>query len=105
MELFADYLTKHSNDNQLVGEKSKEYGSNEQKSTQFPNSLFAVNPKFNFTLNEQHRFSAGAEYSTSNVQTTLNYQPQKFTDTRSENSENRWAGYLSYNFKRQTALA
>lgn len=100
MELFADYLTKHSNDNQLVGEKSKEYGSNETKiNTISDNSLFAVNPKFNFTLNEQHRFSAGAEYSTSNVQTTLNYQPQKFTDTRSENSENRWAGYLSYNFK------
>ena len=49
-------------------------------------------------LNKQNRFSVGAEYSTSNVQTTLKYVPNIFDNTRSENSENRWAGYLSYNF-------
>lgn len=105
MELFADYLTKHSNDNQLVNEKSTEYGNNETKiNTISDNSLFAVNPKFNFTLNKQHRFSAGAEYSTSMVQTDLNYLPLKLDNTKSENSENRWAGYAGYILKMENGF-
>lgn len=99
MEVFSDYLIKHSNDNQLVSESSAEYGNHETNiNTVSDNSLFAINPKFKYMLNKQNRFSVGAEYSTSNVQTTLKYVPNIFDNTRSENSENRWAGYLSYNF-------
>lgn len=100
LSIYADYLTKQSNDNQTVYEKSAEYGENETNiNTLSDNNLFAVTPKFDYLLNEKHRFSVGGEYSLSNVHTILKYQPQKITDTRSKNTENRFAGYLSYIFK------
>lgn len=100
MELFSDYLIKYSDDNQLVSESSIEYGSHKTNiSTGSDNSLFAINPKFYYTLNSKHQFSAGTEYSFSDVQTMLKYTPDIFDNTRSANSENRWTGYLSYNFK------
>lgn len=99
LSVFADYLTKHRNDNQSVNEKSAEYGENQTNiNTVSNNNLFAVTPKLVYSLNEKHRLSIGGEYSVSNVHTSLKYQPQNHTDTQSENVENRVTGYVSYSF-------
>jgi hypothetical protein len=101
MELYTDYLTKHGERNQEVSEDSDKYGNietNTMADSEF--NLFAVNPRFNFKLNDQNSFLAGMEYSNVSGENNLNYIEQTFANKQSTTEENKISGYLSYNFRK-----
>lgn len=106
MKLYADWLKRSSNANQIVVEKSAESGNSITEITsKTDNSLFGITPKFSYNINKQHILRAGADFNSVEVHTLLNYEPKIFIDTRSKTAETKLAGYLNYSYNNESGFS
>lgn len=106
MELYADWLKRNTDETQIVAENSAENGNSTTKiTTQSDNSLFGITPKFNYSINNRHKLSAGADFNSVAVQTQLNYEPEMLTGTRSKTAETKLAGYVNYSYNNENGFS
>lgn len=106
LSLYADYAHSDMKRNQITTENSSKFGHAEVKShSKSDYYLYAVNPTVEYSLSKGQLFTIGSELNRVDGKSNLVYDSSSLSNSKTSTRENKFAGYLSYSFKKNSFSA
>lgn len=101
--LYVDYANVYLGKNQTVTEESLKYGSsNVNNVNQSRYDVYALSPKFTYSINPMHQLKFGVDLSLVQGKNDLTYSGRLISKTKSKTDERKCAEYISYCFDNGT---
>lgn len=99
LDVYADYARTHNERVQNVTEDSERNGVSEViNRNKADYNVYAVSPKLNYALNDNHSLVFGGEWSKVTGDNFLEYEGGTGTNSKSKTNEEKRAGFLSYSY-------
>lgn len=99
LDVYADYANTHNGRMQNVTEESERSGLSEVVSNNEADyNVYAVSPKLSYDFSGNHSLVIGGEWNKVTGKSFLEYEGGTGTNAKSETDEEKYAGFISYNY-------